>query len=315
VLNDALLATVLAVLVLLPLLRYGVEQPEQLFYRAATRLAEAERPIEGEPLLIFADNVRRVLLMFNVTADEVWVANLPDRPAMDIALGALLLIGAVSAVAIALRTRNPWPVLLLGCAVLFLLPSALSLAFPAENPSVVRTGCALPLLMIVCAIGPGSLLAMAQREGHSLQNRVALVAVLGLCLLVIAFNRQRVFVDYPQQYCSKAQNASDIAFEMRSRLGAGNDLRNAWIVGFPHWVDTRAVGVWLGDINFPNTFMGAESLNLIDLRGQPGLFVMHVNDIAMRETLQANFPQGRERIVEGSLCEGRAFVVFETRPS
>ncbi|NJM07005.1 glycosyltransferase family 39 protein [Candidatus Gracilibacteria bacterium] len=311
---NAALAAVLTLLVLVPLLRYGVEQPDQLFYRAATRLAEAERPIEGEPLLVFVDNVRRVLLMFNVTTDEVWVANLPDRPAMDLALGALLVVGAAAAVAISLRTRNPWPFFVLCCGLLFLLPSALSLAFPAENPSVVRTGCALPLLMIVCALVPGSILDMVQRRFRSIVAVLGSVAVLGLCLLIVGFNWQRVFVDYPAQYCPRAQNASDIADEMQAWAAKGNDMRNAWIVGFPHWVDTRAVGVWLGDINFPNTMMGAESLHLIDLRGQPGLFVMNINDVAMHETLKASFPQGRERIVEGSLCAGREFVVFETLP-
>jgi hypothetical protein len=311
----ATLAAVLALLVLMPLLRYGVDRPDQLFYRAATRIADAERPIEGEPLLIFADNVRRVLLMFNLTADEVWVANLPDRPAMDTALGALLVIGAAVAVASSLRYRNPWPALLLGCGMLFLMPSALSLAFPAENPSVVRTGCALPLLMIVCALGPGSLLNMAQRTPRPLLLTFVTVGVVSLCLIVVGLNQRRVFVEYPAQYCAKAQNASDIAREMRTWLDRGNDVHNAWIVGFPHWVDTRAVGVWLGDINFPNTMMGAESLNLIDLRGRPGLFVLNVNDVAMRETLKANFPRGIERQVEGSLCDGREFIVFETAPA
>ncbi len=249
-----------------PLIRYGIEHADSLFYRAATRLSDQERPIEGSPAAIFADNVKNVLLMFNVTHDEVWVANLPDRPAMDTVLGGLLVIGAAAALAVSVKHRDPWPALLLASGILMLIPSALSIAFPRENPSVVRTGGALPMLMIVCAIVPGRMLDAAARSINSRQadgrrtTGVRVVsAVIGLssvalvCVAVIALNASRVFVDYPSQYCPRAQNASDMAREMDDWVADGNPRANAYLVGYPHWVDSRAVGIWLGDITFPNT--------------------------------------------------------------
>ena len=309
---SAVLAACLAVLVMLPLLRYGVEHPDQIFYRAATRLTGAEQAIQGSPALIFLDNLKNVLLMFNATSDEVWVANLPDRPAMDAVLGALLVAGAAASLALSWRTRNPWPALTLLAGLLMLVPSALSIAFPGENPSVVRTGGALPALMIVCATGPALLLEQLSKLQRPALYRGALAGVAALALLVVALNQRRVFVDYPAQYCERAQNASDIGHELLAWEARGNERTAAWIVGYPHWVDTRAVGVWVGDINFPNTVMGPEAVSAVDLGGRPGWFALNRDDLPSLQALYARYPAGQERLVEGSLCAGRAFLVFES---
>lgn len=317
---SALLAGLLALLTTLPLLRYGFERPDQLFYRAATRLTGAEQAIPGNPALIFLNNLENVLLMFNARADEVWVANLPDRPAMDVVLGALLVVGAAGCLALSWRTRNPWPALTLMAGVLMLIPSALSIAFPNENPSVVRAGGALPALMIVCAAGPAILLELLRAARHErpgayrAASYAALSGVVALTLAVVAINQRRVFVDYPAQYCPRAQNASDIARELLAWEARGHPRSDAWIVGYPHWVDSRAVGVWIGEITFPNTVMGPEQVAAVDLGGRPGWFVLNREDLPSLQALYARYPLGQERLVEGSQCAGRAFVVFETQP-
>lgn len=309
-----LLAAALALLVMLPLVRYGIDRPEQLLYRAATRLTGAEQAIQGEPAAIFVDNLKNVLLMFNHTRDSVWVANLPDRPALDAILGALLVVGAAACVGLSLRTGNPWPALTLGAGVLMLIPSALSIAFPGENPSVVRTGGALPALMVVCAAAPAIALELLRGAGRPRVYAGALAGTLALGLLVGALNWRRVFVDYPAQYCPRAQNASDIASELLAWEAAGGDRGAAWIVGYPHWVDSRAVGVWIGEITFPNTVMGPEAAAAVELGGRPGWFVLSRDDLPTLAALWARYPGGRERIVEGSRCAGREFIVFETQP-
>lgn len=314
VLRNGLLAAVLALLVMLPLVRYGIDRPDQLLYRAATRLTDAEQAIPGEPAQIFLNNLKNVLLMFNFTHDRVWVANLPDRPAMDVVLGGLLVVGAAACLAHSWRTRNPWPALTLLAGVLMLIPSALSIAFPDENPSVVRTGGALPALMIVCAVGPALLLEQLRASGSRRLYGGALAGVAALALLVVGLNQRRVFVDYPAQYCPRAQNASDIARELLAWEARGHDRRAAWIVGYPHWVDSRAVGVWIGEITFPNTVMGPDQARAVELGGRPGWFVLNREDLPTLQALYERYPDGQERLVEGSQCDGREFIVFETQP-
>ena len=315
---NGLLAMVIAILVMTPLLRYSTEHPEMLFYRAATRLSSEEQPIPGNPVTIFIDNVKNVLLMFNLTHDEVWVANLPDRPAMDSLLGGLLIIGTVGALALSIKQRSIWPALILGSGVLMLIPSALSIAFPRENPSVVRTGGAMPMLMIVCAIVPGNLLSsqrFAAHAPHRLFKYLTLIATGFLCVAVIMVNYQRVFVDYPAQYCPRAQNASDIAHEMDVWVAQGHSRSNAWLVGYPYWVDTRAVGVFIGDITFPNAVGAAVNLQdaaSVDLHGQPGWFALNEEDAASLQSLKRKYPQGQVKLVTGSQCSEKHFIVFTT---
>jgi hypothetical protein len=208
-----------------------------------------------------------------------------------------------------------------------LIPSALSLAFPRENPSVVRTGGALPMLMIVCAIAPGMLLSRGYGQNASGQHLspgvrlppivqiAAWTTVAAICAIIIVLNIQRVFVDYPAQYCPRAQNASDIAREMDAWVAAGNSRENAWIVGYPHWVDTRAVGVWIGDITFPNTVgaaVGLTDATSIDLHGQPGWFALNEMDASSLQSLKLAYPNGQARQVAGSQCSEKRFIVFTT---
>lgn len=311
-LSHSVASFALAGLVILPLLRYTLERPDMVVYRMATRLAEVEKPIEGNPLLIFADNLWRALLMFHVTRDETWVTNLPDRPILDPVLGGLLIAGLVLALVLGARRRN-WEMLLLPIAVvILLLPSALSLAFPRENPSAIRTLGALPIVAALCALPIGW--ALETTRAHRLVHRVVFTAAVGLSVSVGALNAQRVFVDYPAQYCPRAQNASDIARVMREAAAQGVSLQNIWLVSYPHWVDHRAVGVWLGDIYFSNVTgasVGLQDAAEVSLAPGAALFVLHPADAGSLSRLLVRFPYARYRVQEGTQCDGREFLVFE----
>lgn len=304
------LALVIAVLVMTPFLRYTVEHPENVMFRSMTRLTGEEHKIRGSVPAIFANNVKNVLLVFNYTKDEVWVTNLPDRPALDEVLGGLLVIGVVSSVGLSIRRKDPWPALVLATAVLMLMPSALSIAFPRENPSVLRIAGALPMVMALCATVPGILLE-STRWRTPVYGLIALI-----CIAVVGINAVRVFHDYPAQYCPRAQNASDIAAQMDDWVAAGNSRTNAYIVGYPNWVDSRAVGIWIGDIHFPNTVgasIGSRDVSAVDLHGKPGWFALNENDIESIRALRAKYPQGKTTTILGSQCSVKHFVVFTTQ--
>ncbi len=300
---------VMAVLVAVPLLRYAVDQPAMFLYRAATRLGEVEQPLPGPPLAILASNLARAALMFHVIGDETWVSNLQYRPVLDPLLGALLPMGMVMAVVRGLRRRDTLLAALPLTVLVLLLPSALSLAFPRENPSAGRAVGALPAVMVLCALPVAALLARLSKRLGPLAGALAVSVVAA----VTGLNYQRVFVDYAEQYCRRAQNASDIAHTIQRWVAAGHDPADAWLVSYPHWVDSRAVGVWLGDIHFKNV-VGA-SVNLPDvstvrLRSGKGLFILHPADQASLGTLTALYPNGRSAVMEGTLCDGREFIAF-----
>lgn len=139
-----------------------------------------------------------------------------------------------------------------------------------------------------------------------------LLTVVALVLAAIYLNADRVFRQYPAQYCSVAPNASDVAHELQAFVAAGHSLDAAWIVGYPHWIDYRAIGVWIGDIRFANHVFGTEEALQIDPGDQPVWFAIHAHDVATQQALWARYPHGIARTVRGSHCPDRQFVVFTT---
>ncbi|MBX7213001.1 MAG: glycosyltransferase family 39 protein [Thermoflexales bacterium] len=299
----------LMLLVLAPLLRYGVEHPDLLLLRSATRVAGIERPLEGSLIATLLDNLARVALMFHVVPDNVWVVGLPGQPALDGVLGVLLVVGCVLTVVHSQRRRDPLPALTLLAGALMLLPSALALAFPAENPSLVRTGGALPMLMTVCA-APWAAAPGSRRE----PARLAPVAGALIAVAVIALNAQRVFVDYPAAYCPRAQNASDVAAEFERFIASGGRADNAFMVGYPHWIDYRAVGAWLGDprgVAVYGTQVSLKDPATAPVTADRALWALNVNDQVSLAALAARYPAGALRQVPGSHCGGKDFLIFE----
>ncbi len=183
-LANLLLLPASTLLVFLPLLRYSIENPEMFWYRSTTRAAEGLEPALVVPRLI--ENIRNAALMFHVRGDVVWVNTLPGDPVLDRITGLLFLLGlAVVGVAVARRWRAVEVSLLLSLPLL-ILPSVLALAWPGENPSVVRAGGALPVVMTIAALPLHALLAALGRWGAERGRGRTLarlsLALAGLCL-------------------------------------------------------------------------------------------------------------------------------------
>ncbi|HEX2326787.1 MAG TPA: hypothetical protein VHQ00_15420, partial [Chloroflexota bacterium] len=152
-LTDTALLVAIAGLVSLPLLSYALDQPYAFFFRGASRLASdslAGPPRDLPPVLL--DNVRRALLMFNWRGDVVWVNTIPGEPILDPLSGAFFVLGCAYALYRVLRRGDVPYLYLLVLLFVGLLPSILSLAYPGENPSIVRAGMALPPTAVLVAL-------------------------------------------------------------------------------------------------------------------------------------------------------------------
>jgi hypothetical protein len=272
--NTALLFVV-ALFVFLPLLRYATETEESrnmFWYRTASRLAETEAQIANSgpalqlkewwagafggaaipmPILqalLFLQNNWNALLMFNFKGDQVWVNTLPGKPVLDLFSAAVWILGLGYVLARAILKRD-WKMgaLLLAIPVL-LLPSTLSLAFPDENPSVVRTGGAIPLVFIVAAYPLWLLVKRARTltPGASALGAGALTLAVFLGGAAV-LNRDMYFKEYPSQYIGGAQNASEIGTVIHDFARSFGTYDTAWVRPYPFWVDTRAVGMYSGN--------------------------------------------------------------------
>ncbi|MBI3913941.1 MAG: hypothetical protein HY327_07125, partial [Chloroflexi bacterium] len=184
------------------------------------------------------------------------------------------------------------------CFVILLMPSALSIAFPIENPGFARMGGAIPLVFIIAALPLAFLARAIVGAGESLRARVAAVLVIGAMVLILArVNYQRYFVDYDAQYRVSARNEREVAEVVRAFASSVGDVAHAWILLYPHWIDTRNVAINLGDFAWQDhTLAKADDAEPHTRDGGNKLYILNVADNANLQRLQDLFPNGQLRV-------------------
>jgi hypothetical protein len=331
-LRNALLTVLIALVVFIPLGRFSLEHPEAFWQRSFSRLADPNHPALDNPLITLSKNLVNLALMFQWKGDEVWVNTLVGAPLLDPLLGGLLVLGLVTAIWHGARLRDPLPPLLLIAGAILLLPSALSLAYPMENPSAVRTGGAIPAIMVIAALPVGLAIERGSRNGqagwrlasargavkHAWPSWLLVLGALGLAVGVTAINYRRYFVDYWKQYQNNALNTTEIASAVCGFVETGGDPANAWLIAWPYWIDTRGVGIELGDPPWNNVILTPQELDahaepqpegpaLKDRR--PRFYVLHPEDSQSLEQLRSLFPDGWSSLYI-SKQPGRSFVLY-----
>jgi hypothetical protein len=313
--RNGLLTVLIACIVFIPLGRYSLEHPERFWQRSASRIADPNQPIPDGPILTLLTNLRDLSLMFHWQGDDVWVNTLADEPVLDPLLGGLFLLGLVVAAWRAIRLKDAVVALLLLAGFLLLLPSALSLAYAVENPSVVRAGGAIPVVMVVAALPLGLQVATfpGTRATRTTGRRnfgfpppgwrgLAFgLAAASLAVAVTSINYERYFGAYWRQYQRNALNTVEIASAIHGFAESGGSLDNAWIVAWPYWIDTRGVGIELGDPPWNNVILDKKELNKqaeiaasggVHSDARPRLYVLHREDRATLNQIRALFPTG-----------------------
>jgi hypothetical protein len=249
--------------VFLPLLRYL--RTGYLGYRAMTRLTSAEAALPGPAWEIFLSNLMNGLLMFNWDNGSIWVHSVPMRPALDVVAGALFVIGILLLIVRYIRQLDWRDLFLLISIPVLLMPSVLSLAFPAENPSLNRTGGAAVAVFIVSALALDGFVSSLSGVRSGRRAFVA-YGVTALLFAASAFqNYDLVFNKFNENFKGGAWNTSEMGRLISEFRDKNGQTDSVWIVPFPYWVDTRLPGVWAGIPNrdfalWPENF--AETLNV-----------------------------------------------------
>jgi hypothetical protein len=289
----SLLVLILVSFVLfLPLLRYIIEQPDNFLFRTLTRMGGLERPIEQSPIAIFFDNYARAFGMFSWSAGVIWPASIPNYPALGVVSGALFYLGAALVIIRYIRKRS-WQDLfiLLSIPVLF-LPSVLAIAFPAENPSLYRTGGASIPVFLLIAIALDGLTSSLRRHIQTSWSRWFAWGLAVLLFFLFAVQEYDwVFNKYAQQYQASAWNTSEMGAVARDFMNITSSEDTVWVMGVPHWADTRLVAIQAG---FPGRDFAlfAEQIpqTLDDPRAK--LFIVRPDDEISIEALQQAYPAG-----------------------
>jgi len=304
-----LLVGLISLIVFLPLGRFVSTNYSAFAFRMASRMTDAETALPGPVLRIFFSNLWKALIMFQWDNGQIWVHSVPGRPALGVISAAMLSLGVVLLAIRYIKKRHWMDLVLLLLIPLLMMPSILSIAFPNENPSLNRSGGAIIPVFIIIALA-------IENIAHNLKSNipgrmgkwVSTGFVLILAGLSMQTNARLVFVDYYQQFKSRSWNTSEIGSVIEVFADTIGDEDHAWVVPYPHWVDTRLVGIhavdqvrdfalWKTDI--PGTEMAAA----------PKLYIFKPEDDETYQILRDLYPDGIIDRFE-SETEGRDFMLY-----
>jgi len=300
-----------SLIVFLPLLRYMLENPAGFNYRLASRLTSLENPINGPILFIFLHNLWKSLTMFFFNNGVIWVNSIPNRPALDVFSAALFFIGLIRfCFDIFKSKKNNWrQISILISIPVLMLPSILSLAYPAENPSLNRSSGAIVPVFLIC--GYGFFTLASSLFNSSVKKPARITGVLALALIIagsILMNFELVFNQYAEQFIQNAWNSSEIGNQIKEFVKEGNSSQNAFVVPYPHWVDTRLVGIHAGFPGIDFALWKEELTMSASLEGEK-LFILKPEDQVALDTIKSLYPDAQEEIFY-SRTPGKDFIII-----
>jgi 4-amino-4-deoxy-L-arabinose transferase-like glycosyltransferase len=288
---------ILSVVVFLPLLRYITETPAQrnaFSYRFMTRISGVENPLPEPAAKIFMKNLGRGLAMFGWDDGETWPHSVVHRPALDTVSAAVFHLGVALLLVRYVRKRDWTDIFLLISIPILMLPSTLSLAFPGENPSLNRpSGAYIPVFLVLALALDGLMRALEKGLHGKGGTRVAWALTLVLFAFSARQNYDLVFNQYFRSYQLSSWNTTELGEVIRDYIASGLvDEDGVWIVGYPHWVDTRLASMIAG---YPERDFGVipeEMLARSQGYSGPRLFLLFSQASDSLQTLQTTYPGG-----------------------
>ncbi|MBN8634297.1 MAG: hypothetical protein J0M07_03170 [Anaerolineae bacterium] len=330
--------------VFIPLFRYSVDFPEDFWRRTSGRLFGddlTQQTDENGNLVMrvpslqeridafnqnfpaLLSNIRNSVLMYNWKGDIAWFQNAPMHPAMDIITGGLLIIGTAAWITRMLKRRDAGDWVILPMILIMMLPSALSIAYPQENPSATRMSGTLPGVYLLAAFGLALIVRTLSRLAGRFGTLIGAVAVLGLLLFAFSANQFTLFTEYREFYLLNSLPHHEGGEVLRGFVGQqGGRYGNAFILSSPYWWDHRAVGIEGGRVDFPNTILsiGEAAGYLRDAQAQrsgeyqfdpnsPAIFFYNTANTEAEAWLETNFPDGFWQLYQTSI-PGKDFKVY-----
>ncbi len=274
-LANFIVLVVVALVVFTPMLAFWLQYPAEFWQRTAgrlfgddvitvqddagnvidTRIPTLQERLDAfnQNVPILLTNVGNALLMFNWQGDVAFINGAPNRPAMDPFTGALFVLGAVAWLARLIRRRDPVDWLVLLALFIMILPSALSIAQPGENPSATRMSGSLPFAYLLAA------LPLAMFVDHALEvfdrRRAWLgVTILSTVLIAAAFaaNQYTYFVSFVQEYRLSTFPYSEAGRILRGFADSDGAIGNAFLIALPYGMGHREIGLEAGEVYWPN---------------------------------------------------------------
>ncbi len=291
-------ALIILLAVYVPMIRYGIDEPENYWRRSLTRMLGDPSPdvLPAPPLLpTLVSNEWNSLTMFFYTADNAWLVSPAGQPALDWVMGACFLMGVAFLLYRYIRWRDWRDLFLLIVIPILLSPSTGALALPTENPSITRSGLALAVVFLIAAIPLRITIEYGRKLISGWRGTMIGVVLVGALIVTSAQVNWRIaFVTYAQQYKDSVQNASELGGVVRAWATTTGAWDTVIVRAFPYWVDTRAVGIYAGKFGWDNVILDGQPLVPENWQNdpRPKLYILNRHDAKTIAELRVAYPIG-----------------------
>ncbi len=301
-------------IIFLPLFKFTLISPSDVNYRALSRLGTIERTYPEPPIKIFFQNLLNAETMFFYSDGNTWVHSIPNRPALDFVTAAFYFIGSMI-VLIRYIKHHEWEDLFLLLAVpLLMMPSILSLSFPEENPSLNRTGGAIIPVFILAAIGFEGVFLQLWNQSRNKGGKIVTAGLASVMFFAACVNNYNlVFNQYDQQFLASSWNTSQIGTVVRGFTDSIGDINDAFVVPYPHWVDTRLVGINAGFVT-KDLALWPDQFSTLKDDGNAKLFIVKPENVEAVDLLKGMYPDGA-LYNYNSGRPGKDFLIFSVPPN
>ncbi len=309
-----LLITLLSLVVFIPLLRFWLANPEQFAYRAFSRLTGMEVAFQTSPIVIFLQNFWKASVMFFWDNGVIWAHSVPGRPALEVVSAAFYFLGIASLLIRYIRQRHWQDLYVLLSIPMLLMPSILSLAYPGENPSLNRTaGAVVPVFIVMAMAFESATRTFWKQSSGWIGKGVLVLVVIFLVTCSAVNNYDLVFNQYFTLYQMSSWNTSEIGELAHLYIDTICSPESTYIVGYPHWVDSRLVAINAG---YPGMDFAifTEQIPTTAADPQAKVFFLNVNDGENMQVLLEIFPTGLLSQYD-SRVENKDFMIFIVPPS
>lgn len=309
-----LILFLIGLIIFSPMLRVIVSEPRVYFFKVFSRLAEWERSYPGNGWLIFLKNLWSGITMFFWSNGNQWVESVVNRPALDFVSGGLLMVGVSLTLWNYFKNRHWLDLFLILSILVLLLPSVLSIAFPEENPSMSQASGAMVPVFILIAYAIFQVIRNLDEGFYTRWNKpLAVIIVLVLITLSASQNYKLVFKQYMENYFASAMNTSEIAGVLTQFEETIGSSETAWVMGFPHWVDTKLVAIAVGRIG-DDFAMFPEKLPETTISDQAKMFILNKLDENGLDALRTLYPEGTSWEYT-SITPEKSFLIFFVPPA
>lgn len=299
---------IVGVVVALPLIFVIAANPTAWISPIINQLSNASSPVAGSPTITFFNNLLSALGMFNWLNRSSWVDGIANRAALDWVSGAFFLFGLCVTLLRDLFSNRKQAISLLILFFMMLLPSVFSIAQPMENPSLSRAlGTAIPVFLIA---GRGFSFAIDRLWSPEKESQWVRQAVfIGFfSLLIVIRNFGMINSTYVRNYEASAWNAKEMAEVIRN-YDTGQALNSqAYVVGYPHWVDARSVAISMDQPYLNLSILPQDLSSTVNLQSAK-IFLLHINDTESLSQLQSLYPGGVATIYQSANTD-KNFVIY-----